>query len=89
MRTTITIDRDLLAKAQAYTGLTDVSAIVDEALRAPCNAKQRGGLRASAAVSRTLKALAVVGRKGLKIWTRDKRLHKVAEELGVNAVLRH
>ncbi|WP_248322947.1 type II toxin-antitoxin system VapB family antitoxin [Caballeronia sp. Sq4a] len=34
MRTTITIDRDLLAKAQAYTGLTDVSAIVDEALRA-------------------------------------------------------
>jgi predicted nucleic acid-binding protein len=28
-------------------------------------------------------------RPGVKIWTRDKRLHKVAEELGVNAVLRH
>ncbi|WP_250500198.1 type II toxin-antitoxin system VapB family antitoxin [Caballeronia sp. GAWG1-5s-s] len=34
MRTTIAIDRDLLAKAQAYTGLTDESAIVHEALKA-------------------------------------------------------
>jgi predicted nucleic acid-binding protein len=26
---------------------------------------------------------------GAKLWTRDKRLHKVAEELGLNATLQH
>ncbi|WP_175942344.1 type II toxin-antitoxin system VapB family antitoxin [Caballeronia sp. BCC1704] len=34
MRTTIAIDRDLLTRAQAYTGLTDESAVVYEALKA-------------------------------------------------------
>ena len=34
MRTTIALDDDLLAKAQAYTGLTEKSAIVREALTA-------------------------------------------------------
>ncbi|WP_244849785.1 type II toxin-antitoxin system VapB family antitoxin [Caballeronia sp. SL2Y3] len=34
MRTTIAIDRNLLARVQAYTGLTDESAIVHEALKA-------------------------------------------------------
>jgi Arc/MetJ family transcription regulator len=34
MRTTLAIDDELLAAAQAYTGLTEKSAIVREALRA-------------------------------------------------------
>ena len=34
MRTTLTLDDELLAKAQAFTGLTEKSAIVREALRA-------------------------------------------------------
>lgn len=34
MRTTITLDDDLLAKAQSYTGLTEKSAVVREALTA-------------------------------------------------------
>ena len=34
MRTTITIDGELLAKAQACTGCTETSAIVREALKA-------------------------------------------------------
>ncbi|MDO9057685.1 MAG: type II toxin-antitoxin system VapB family antitoxin [Bradyrhizobium sp.] len=34
MRTTIAIDDDLLAKAQEYTGLTEKSALVREALKA-------------------------------------------------------
>lgn len=34
MRTTLAMDDDLLAKAQEYTGLTEKSAIVREALRA-------------------------------------------------------
>jgi len=34
MRTTISLDDDLLAKAQAYTGVEEKSALVREALRA-------------------------------------------------------
>ena len=34
MRATITLDDDLLAKAQTYTGLTEKSAVVREALKA-------------------------------------------------------
>jgi len=34
MRTTISLDDDLVAKAQAYTGLTEKSALVREGLRA-------------------------------------------------------
>ncbi|PWR23216.1 type II toxin-antitoxin system VapB family antitoxin [Zavarzinia compransoris] len=34
MRTTIALDDDLLAKAQAYTGLKEKSALVREALNA-------------------------------------------------------
>ena len=34
MRTTINLDDELLAKAQAYTGLTEKSAILKEALSA-------------------------------------------------------
>jgi len=34
MRTTIALDNDLLAKAQAYTGLKEKSAVVHEALKA-------------------------------------------------------
>ncbi|MGU3287131.1 type II toxin-antitoxin system VapB family antitoxin [Methylobacterium mesophilicum] len=34
MRTTINLDDDLLAKAQQYTGITEKSEIVREALRA-------------------------------------------------------
>jgi Arc/MetJ family transcription regulator len=34
MRTTITLDDELLAKAQKYTGLTEKSAVVREALTA-------------------------------------------------------
>jgi Arc/MetJ family transcription regulator len=34
MRTTIALDDELVAKAQAYTGLTEKSALVREALRA-------------------------------------------------------
>jgi Arc/MetJ family transcription regulator len=34
MRTTIALDDDLLAKAQAYTGLFEKSALVREALKA-------------------------------------------------------
>ncbi|MFG1290659.1 type II toxin-antitoxin system VapB family antitoxin [Xanthobacter versatilis] len=34
MRTTLAIDDDLLAKAQALTGLTEKSALVREALKA-------------------------------------------------------
>jgi Arc/MetJ family transcription regulator len=34
MRTTVTLDDDLLAQAQKYTGLTEKSAVVREALRA-------------------------------------------------------
>lgn len=37
MRTTIVLDDELLAKAQAYTGLTEKSAIVREALKALVN----------------------------------------------------
>lgn len=33
MRTTIALDDELVAKAQAYTGITDKSALVREALR--------------------------------------------------------
>ena len=34
MRTTLALDDDLLAKAQAFTGLTEKSALVREALKA-------------------------------------------------------
>lgn len=34
MRTTISLDDDLVAKAQEYTGLTEKSALVREALKA-------------------------------------------------------
>jgi len=34
MRTTLALDDDLLAKAQAYTGLKEKSALVREALKA-------------------------------------------------------
>jgi Arc/MetJ family transcription regulator len=34
MRTTISLDDDLLAKAQAYTGLKEKSALIQEALKA-------------------------------------------------------
>ncbi len=34
MRTTIALDDDLVAKAQEYTGITEKSALVREALRA-------------------------------------------------------
>lgn len=34
MRTTVTLDDELLAKAQAYSGLEEKSAVVNEALRA-------------------------------------------------------
>lgn len=34
MRTTIVLDDELMAKAKAYTGLTEKSAIVREALKA-------------------------------------------------------
>jgi Arc/MetJ family transcription regulator len=34
MRTTIALDDDLLAKAQAFTGLSEKSAVVREALKA-------------------------------------------------------
>ncbi len=34
MRTTLALDDELFAKAQAYTGLTEKSAVVREALRA-------------------------------------------------------
>lgn len=34
MRTTLALDDDLMAKAQAFTGLTEKSAIVREALKA-------------------------------------------------------
>ena len=34
MRTTITLDEELLAAAQSYTGLKEKSAVVREALRA-------------------------------------------------------
>ena len=34
MRTTLALDDELLAKAQAFTGLTEKSAIVREALKA-------------------------------------------------------
>ena len=34
MRTTLALDDDLLAKAQAFTGLTEKSAVVREALKA-------------------------------------------------------
>jgi Arc/MetJ family transcription regulator len=34
MRTTVTLDDDLLAKAQAFTGLKEKSALVREALKA-------------------------------------------------------
>jgi Arc/MetJ family transcription regulator len=34
MRTTLALDEDLLAKAQAYTGLKEKSALVREALKA-------------------------------------------------------
>jgi Arc/MetJ family transcription regulator len=34
MRVTVEIDDDLLAKAKSYTGLTDISAILHEALTA-------------------------------------------------------
>lgn len=34
MRTTIALDDDLLAKAEAFTGLTEKSALVREALKA-------------------------------------------------------
>jgi Arc/MetJ family transcription regulator len=34
MRTTLALDDDLIAKAQAYTGLSEKSALVREALKA-------------------------------------------------------
>ncbi len=34
MRTTLALDDDLLAKAQSFTGLTEKSAVVREALKA-------------------------------------------------------
>jgi Arc/MetJ family transcription regulator len=34
MRTTVTLDDDLLAKAKLYTGMTETAAVIREALRA-------------------------------------------------------
>ena len=49
MRTTLALDDELLAKAQAFTGLREKSALVREALKAL--GKAPGGWRASAAAN--------------------------------------
>jgi Arc/MetJ family transcription regulator len=47
MRVMVEIDDDLLAKAMSYTGLTDVSAIVHEALTALLQREERRRLAIS------------------------------------------
>jgi Arc/MetJ family transcription regulator len=44
MRATLTLDDDLLTKAQAFTGLTSKSALIHEALKALIERESRRGL---------------------------------------------
>jgi hypothetical protein len=52
MRTTLALDDELVAKAQAFTGLKEKSSLVREALKALIERKAHGGSLASAAASR-------------------------------------
>jgi hypothetical protein len=54
MRTTLALDDELIEKAQAYTGLTEKSALVREALKA-LSARRRGDWRGLAVRSLILR----------------------------------
>jgi len=45
MRTTVSLDDELVAQAQEYTGVQEKSALLREALQALVNAKLREGWR--------------------------------------------
>jgi Arc/MetJ family transcription regulator len=60
MRTTLALDDELLATAQALTGLTEKSAIVREALRALV---QRESARRLARLGGTMSDLAITPRR--------------------------
>ena len=51
MRTTLALDDELVAKAQAFTGLKEKSSLVREALKALIERESAGGSRASAAAN--------------------------------------
>jgi len=53
MRTTVTLDDDLVAKAQKYTGIQEKSALIRLALEALVRAKPRAHWRGLAGHSRT------------------------------------
>jgi len=53
MRTTLALDDELVAKAQAFTGLKEKSSLVREALKALIERERRGDWRAWAAANLT------------------------------------
>jgi Arc/MetJ family transcription regulator len=56
MRTTLALDDDLVAEAQAFTGLTEKSALVREALKALIERESARRLAALGGSERRLKA---------------------------------
>ena len=63
MRTTLALDDELIAKAQAYTGLTEKSALVREALKALI---ERESARRLARLGGTEPSLTAPSRRRLK-----------------------
>jgi Arc/MetJ family transcription regulator len=63
MRTTLALDDDLLAKAQAFTGLQEKSALIREALKALI---ERESARRLARLGGSERALAVPPRRRLR-----------------------
>jgi len=62
MRTTIALDDELLAKAQAYTGLEEKTALVREALKALIQREAAKRLANLAGANRASKGYRVAGR---------------------------
>ena len=89
MRTTIALDDELLAKAQAYTGLTTKSALVTEALKALIEREsarrlarlggsepQTGDIATAAATARVVR----IGAVGQRISGRPGRAQKTPRQ---------
>ena len=56
MRTTVALDDELLAKAQAFTGLTEKSSLAREALKVPIETRAQHDLSALVALSLMVKS---------------------------------
>ncbi len=91
MTTTLALDDDLVRIAQEFTGVSEKTALVREALKALI---ERESARRLASLGGTMPHLKNLPRhRGPELnpptllWTKDKPLRKVAEGLGIHAGL--